>query len=408
MPLKIIAVYILIINILFLLAIDILSFITLGKGHIIENKTGVRILKILHLLLSLCSWIILLLILIWKGDFADNRNIAKMLFMGFLIAAIWLPRIIIIIFSNLAFFLRRKFLSAARVINYIGIILSVATISLIAWGTFVGRFDFRFEEVNINYHNLPADLDGFKIVHLSDMHLSSFHRNKDRLEKLLTEINTLKPDIIVNTGDFVTIAWNEMAPFSEILNKSHSRYGNYAIPGNHDAGTYHPYYDEHHRELNVSIFDSLLTESGYLQLKDSCLILNINDSRLKIAGVITRGSIPDIIFGDLEKALGDQDADFTILLTHDPNHWYYELQESKKVNLTLSGHTHGMQFGLKIGNFQWSLASKLYPAWNGLYGANNNYLYVNRGLGTISLPSRIGMPPEITVITLRSDNQNRR
>ena len=245
--------------------------------------------------------------------------------------------------------------------------------------------------------NGPHDGPG---THLSDMHLSSFHRNKDRLAELLEEVNALKPDIIVNTGDFVTIAWNELAPFTDILNMSVSKYGNFAIPGNHDAGTYHPYYKDTDRELNTKIIDSLLVESGYTQLKDSCVILNIKDSRLKIAGVITRGTIPDIIFGDLDKALGNQGADFTILLTHDPNHWYYELQESKIADLTLSGHTHGMQLGLRIRNFQWSPVSLLYPAWNGLYGANNNYLYVNRGLGTISLPLRIGMPPEITVITL--------
>ncbi len=396
--------FILILNILFLLAIDILSFITLARGRIIKKKAGIRLLKIVHLAFSLFSWIVFILILIWKGDFADNRNISRLLTMGFLIAAIWLPRIIILLFSNLAYLFRSKFSAAAKAVNNIGIFLSLLTVSLVSMGTFVGRFNFRFEEVNIKYHNLPPELSGFRIVHLSDMHLSSFHRNKNRLAELLEEVNALKPDIIVNTGDFVTIAWNELAPFTNILNRSVSRYGNYAIPGNHDAGTYHPYYEDSDRKLNTKIIDSLLVESGYTQLKDSCVILNIDSTRLKIAGVITTGSIPDIIFGDLDKALGNQDADFTILMTHDPNHWYYELQESEIVNLTLSGHTHGMQFGLRIRNFQWSPASLLYPAWNGLYGANNNYLYVNRGLGTISLPFRIGMPPEITIITLVSEN----
>ena len=280
--------------------------------------------------------------------------------------------------------------------------LSLLTILLVTSGTLYGRFNFQFEEIEIKYDNLPDDLEGLRIVHISDMHLSSFHRNKKRLRDLLKEITSLEPDILVNTGDFVTIAWNEMAPFTEILRESVSRYGNFAIPGNHDAGTYHPFYDDRDRRQNVSIFDSLLLESGYIQLKDSCVIINIEDSKLKIAGVITTGRVPDIIFGDLEKALGDKEADFTILLSHDPNHWYYELRESNKVNLTLSGHTHAMQLGFKIGKFQWSPASLIYPAWNGIYGAENNYIYVNRGLGTISLPSRIGMPPEITIITLSS------
>lgn len=393
-----------IINIIIILAIDILSFITLSRGRIIERKGVVNAFKIIHLFLSLCIWILFIVLLFWKGDFADNRNISRLMLMGFFIAAIFIPRIIIVIFSNLAYFIYPRFPSAAKKINYSGIILSLLTILLVTSGTLYGRFNFQIEEINLKYDNLPEDLEGFRIVHISDMHLSSFHRNEDRLRDIIKEINSLEPDILINTGDFVTIAWNEIAPFTDILSESGSRYGNFAIPGNHDAGTYHPFYNDLDREQNVRIFDSLLFESGYTQLKDSCVILKIKDARLKIAGVISTGRVPDIIFGDMEKALGDKLADFTILLSHDPNHWYYDLQESDKVNLTLSGHTHGMQLGFKIGEFQWSPASFLYPAWNGVYGADNNYLYVNRGLGTISLPFRIGMPPEITVITLSGQN----
>lgn len=361
-------------------------------------------MKLIHLILSLCIWILFIVILFWKGDFAENRNISRLMLMGFFMAAIFIPRIIVVVFSNLAYLIKSRFPSAAKKVNYSGIILSLLTILLVTSGTLIGRFNFRIEEVNIKYDNLPEDLEGFRIVHISDMHLSSFYRNEERLRDILKEISLLKPDILINTGDFVTIAWNEMAPFTDILSESVSRYGNFAIPGNHDAGTYHPFYNDTDREQNVHIFDSLLLESGYIQLKDSCAILKIKDARLKIAGVISTGKIPDIIFGNLEKALGDQKADFTILLSHDPNHWYYELQESDKLNLTLSGHTHGMQLGFKTGSFQWSPASLLYPAWNGVYGADNNFLYVNRGLGTISLPMRIGMPPEITLIQLVSEN----
>lgn len=325
-----------------------------------------------------------------------------MLLMGLFGVSLWTPRIIVILFSNLAYLLRRRFSSVASLINKGGIILSVIIIVTVCTGALIGRFNFKFENIEIEYDNLPEDLQGLKIVQLSDMHLSSFHNHESRLGKVLDEINLIKPDIIVNTGDFVTIAWNELAPFTGILGKSESRYGNFAIPGNHDAGTYHPFYSEMDKDLNVKKMDSLFIESGYTQLKDSCVILNIKDSRLKIAGVITLGTIPDIIFGDLDKALGDQQSDFTILLSHDPNHWYNELQNKSTINLTLSGHTHGGQFGIRMGKLKWSPASLLYPAWNGLYGGNNNYLYVNRGLGTISLPARIGMPPEVTVITLVS------
>jgi len=386
-----------------LLLIDILSFLTLSSGRIIKKKTWIRNLKLVHLSLSLLSYCTLFLTFINRNHFAENSNIGRMLFMGFLVSLIWIPRILVIGFSNAGFYLRKFSAKGARLVNNSGIALSVILICLVLWGSFIGRFNFDYKEIEIEYNNLPPELEGFKIVQLSDMHLSSFHRHNKKLRSVIDRISSLDADIVVNTGDFVSFAWNEMDPFTEIISGTKSKYGNFAIPGNHDAGIYHPYYNETERLNNVLKMDKLISDAGYIQIKDSSLIINIDSLKLRIAGLITRGRVPDIIFGDLEAALDKgEDADFTILLSHDPNHWYRELQDSDRIQLTLSGHTHGMQIGLETGAIKWSPAARLYPAWGGLYGNNNNYLYVNRGLGTISLPYRIGMPPEITIITLKS------
>ncbi len=386
-----------------LLVIDILSYLTLRSGRIVKNLLWIRNLKLIHLSFSLLSYFTLFLTFINRHDFAENSNIGRMLFMGFLVSLIWLPRIIIIFFSNVGHFANKLSDSLGGIINNSGKSLCLLTIILVLWGSTIGRFNFDYKEIEIVYKDLPEALEDFRIVQLSDMHLSSFHRHSKKLQSVINKINTLDADIVVNTGDFVSFAWDEMEPFTEILAKTKSRYGNFAIPGNHDAGTYHPYYSNSDKIVNVRKMDKLISRAGYIQLKDSSLTITLDSVKLKIAGVITRGTVPEIIFGDLEKALGNtQDADFTILLSHDPNHWYRELQENSHIQLTLSGHTHGMQLGLEFGPVKWSPAAMLYPAWGGLYGKNDNFLYVNRGLGTISLPYRIGMPPEITIINLKN------
>ena len=385
---------------LILFSIDLLAYLTIKAGRVSENRKVRFILICIHFILSILTYYYILRILFFRGDFAENRNISLLMSLGFLIAAVWLPRIVMILFLNLGKLLK-KISVLSRVVNWTGLSISLIVTILVLSGTIHGRFNFKYEEVIIPYNNLPDELNGFKIVQISDLHLSSFYKHKDRLIEVVEEINRIDPDIIVNTGDFVTIAWNEMVPFTDILAGSESKYGNFAIPGNHDAGTYHPYYDDKGKSENVETMKKLIKMAGYTVLSDSHNDISINSSVLRLAGVITTGSIPDIIYGDINKALYDTiPASFTILLTHDPNHWVEDIRYRNDIDLTLSGHTHGMQMGIITRNIKWSPAKKLYPCWNGLYGKNDNYLYVNRGLGTISFPFRIGMPPEITIITL--------
>lgn len=270
-------------------------------------------------------------------------------------------------------------------------------------GAFHGRFNFSYEAVEIQYDGLPPALENLTIVHISDLHLDSFDRHEKKLKAVVDSINAINPDIIVNTGDFVTLLWNELKPYTGILSGLKSKYGVFAIPGNHDTGLYSGEYNSDNYNRHLEIIGDMLSSSGHFYLEDTCMMIDIDSLRVSMTGVATYGRVPDLYYGDIEKSMNcTGDSDFNILLTHDPNHWLEDVQERNDINLTLSGHTHGMQIGIIMHGFKLSPASLLYPAWNGLYGKDNNYLYVNRGLGTIGIPARIGMPPEITIITLKA------
>jgi len=281
----------------------------------------------------------------------------------------------------------------------LGLLVFLGT-SFIA-GIFFGRYNFKYTTVEIEYGNIPAGLDGFTIVHISDLHLKSYRRHQDKLIQVFDSINSYEPDIIVNTGDFVSYLYDEMDSFTGTLSSLKAKFGVYAIPGNHDTGMYSNYYDRHNYDEHLDIIGDILESSGHVYLMDTSILIKVDTLTVSIAGVSTWGMIPNIYYGDAGHALeGTDSSDFTIMLTHDPNHWISDLQYRDNIDLTLSGHTHGGQVGILLPGLKLSPASSLYPAWNGLYLHQNNYLYVNRGLGTVGFPARIGMPPEITLIRI--------
>jgi hypothetical protein len=283
-------------------------------------------------------------------------------------------------------------------------ITSAVIFSIIIFSTLHGRFNFKTEEITIRIKGLHPDLDGLRIVQLSDMHLAGFYHHPEVLEDVMNKVNSTKPDLILNTGDFVTYGWREYDRNDTILLKAKSKYGNYAIMGNHDFGTYHPFYSEADRYNNILILNNLVKASGYTVLNDENTVVKINNARLILIGITTMGRHPNIIHGDLDKAItGIDSADLKILLSHDPNHWEAKVTGKTDIVITLSGHTHGMQMGIITKGFRWSPSKYFYPNWGGLYLHGQQVQYVNRGLGVLSIPFRIWMPPEITVITLQKE-----
>jgi predicted MPP superfamily phosphohydrolase len=321
-----------------------------------------------------------------------------------MMCAVVVPRAIFNIFHFSGKLARIKTGGQLRWLTNTGLAIMVLIFSIIAVGTLNGRFNFKTEAVTIKIKGLNKDLDGLKIVQLSDLHLAGFYHHRKVLQKIMDEVNTYKPDMVLNTGDFVSFGWREFDRNDTILSKVKSRYGNFAVMGNHDFGTYHPFFTEADIDNNALIMNQLIRSSGYKVLNDEFTIVNVGDAKIGLIGVITKGQHPDIFHGDLGKAISGLDSvDIKILLSHDPNQWEEEVTGKTDIDLTLSGHTHGMQMGIFTKKFKWSPSKYFYPHWSGFYSDGNQFQYVNRGLGVLSIPFRIWMPPEITIITLKPE-----
>jgi hypothetical protein len=321
-----------------------------------------------------------------------------------IICAVAVPRLILVIFHFSGKLVKLKSRTHIGWLTNTGLIIAFLISSIIGLSTFRGRFNFKTEEVTIKISGLNQALEGLRIVQLSDMHLSTFYKNEKILVDVMHRVNSYEPDLILNTGDFVSYGWREFGRNDTILSLSKSRYGNFAVMGNHDFGTYHPSFTEADKDSSVMFLNNLVSASGYKVLNDEYSIVNIGGAKLALIGVITKGRHPGIIHGDLGRSTAGLDSvDLKILLTHDPNHWAEAVTGKTDIDITLSGHTHGMQMGIITKNFKWSPAKYFYPHWHGLYSEGKQFHYVNRGLGVLSIPFRICMPPEITLITIKKE-----
>ncbi len=387
-----------------LILTEIFSVAVLRQRFFSSSKPIYYISLLIHSVLSMWIWILYFETSTYNGYYDNPRNIWMLMNLRGMISAVVAPRIILIILHFSGKLTRLKSGGYSKRATDTGIIIMAVFMVTLGMSTFHGRFNFKTEHVTINIKGLNKDLDGLKIVQISDLHLSTFYHHKKILQDVMEKINTYNPDLILNTGDFVTIGWREFDRNDTILSKAHSRYGNYAVLGNHDFGTYNPYYTEADRENDVLIMNNMVESSGYTVLNDDYKTVMIGKARVALIGIITVGRHPHMIHGSVKDAISGLDTvkpDFKIFLSHDPNEWEKDVVGKTDINLTLSGHTHGMQMGILTKKFRWSPAKFFYPHWNGLYREGNQFQYVNRGLGVLSVPFRIWMPPEITLITLR-------
>jgi uncharacterized protein len=387
-----------------LILTEIFSPVVIRQHYYNRSKAKYLTSIIVHVLLSLWVWITYYELTSYNSFYDNPRHVWLMMNMTGIIIAIVIPRVILNLLHFSGKLLNFKKGGHSRIMTNAGLLIAILLLSIVAAGTLYGRFNFTTEKVTINIKGLNNDLDGLKIVQLSDLHLTSFYHHKKQLQKIMDDVNRLNPDFIFNTGDFVSFGWREFERDDTILSKARSKYGNYAILGNHDEGTYDPYFTEADMENNTLIINNLIKASGYQVLNDEFKYVNIWKARIAIIGVITKGRHPHMIHGDLNRAISGIDSvDLRILLSHDPNHWAEAVAGKTNIDITLSGHTHGMQMGIITKRFRWSPSKYFYPHWNGLYTAGNQYQYVNRGLGVLAIPFRIWMPPEITLITLKKE-----
>ena len=254
----------------------------------------------------------------------------------------------------------------------------------------------------MSFKRLPVDFNGFKIIHISDFHCGSFD-NKEKLSYGIDLINQQNADIILFTGDMVNNIADEVLPWKELISSLRAPHGKYAVLGNHDYGDYTSWEKEEDKINNLKKLITLENEMGFTVLNNSNKKIKFKDSSIDLVGVENWGS-GFKKKGDLDLALKNTNSeDFKILMSHDQTHWQEKvLLHQQKIDLTLSGHTHGMQFGIEIpGIIKWSPAKYRYKHWAGVYQETGQIINVNRGFGFLAYPGRVGIYPEITLITLQ-------
>ena len=288
-------------------------------------------------------------------------------------------------------------------ISQLSILLASIPASALFFGMLRGKYNYKVIKHQLSFNRLPKDFNGFKIVHISDFHCGSFD-NKEKLTYGIDLINKQKPDIILFTGDMVNNIADEILPWKSLISSLNAPYGKYAVLGNHDYGDYNSWNSDEEKIENFKKLITLQNEMGFKLLNNTSEIININQSTIDLIGVENWGS-GFKQKGNLDLALANTKAnDFKILMSHDPTHWKEKVLTHKQhIDLTLSGHTHGMQFGIEIpGIIKWSPAKYRYKHWAGIYQEFNQIINVNRGFGFLAYPGRVGIYPEITLITLQT------
>lgn len=297
-----------------------------------------------------------------------------------------------------------KKITRSQFLTRIGIITAGIPFISIAYGIGWGRFDLAVRRVKLKFNNLPKNFDGLKIIQISDFHFGSLLNHISFVEEAVDKINSLNPDLILFTGDIVNNVASEMDDFLPILGKMKSKIGNYSVLGNHDYGEYVPWKSENDKKTNLQKLKDNQRSAGFDLVLNQNRKIKIDDEEIELIGVENWGLPPFPQYGDLNKALENANNDsFKILMSHDPTHWDEQVLNSTNIDLTLSGHTHGAQFGIEIPGWRWSPVNIRYKRWGGLYTENNQHLYVNTGIGFIGFPGRIGMPPEITLVELERE-----
>ena len=344
----------------------------------------------------------------WKKEYQRKQR-KLFLFFGMFIL-IYLPKIIFsvfLLFEDVIDFILSLISSyhySTEIVSYAGLGIALILFIALLYGIIFGKYHFKVERVPLTLNKMPVDWDGLRIVHISDLHIGSWSKKKKHLEKAVQLINKEKPDLIFFTGDLVNNLAEELYDFIPVLKNLNASKGKYSILGNHDYGDYFPWSDTKEKQRNLQKLKEIHQEIGFNLLLNEALILDGRKSAIGIIGVENWGLPPFHQYGDLNKAISylNGQTKFNILLSHDPSHWREKVLNYDQVDLTLSGHTHGMQFGIFLNGFRWSPSKLKYPEWGGIYVNGEQKLYVNTGLGFIGFPGRVGIRPKITVMDLYS------
>jgi uncharacterized protein len=290
-------------------------------------------------------------------------------------------------------------ISRSAFLSWLGIGLGTTMFGTLLYG-FSNKYRYQVNNIDLNFDTLPEPFKGLRIVHISDIHSGSF-TNKEAVEKGVQKILDAKPDLILFTGDLVNDAAEEMNEYKEVFAKLTAPLGVYSTLGNHDYGDYKSWPSEADKVANLNQLKAIHAEMGWKLLMNEHVMLERDGHRIAVIGIENWGAKGFVQHGRLDLAYaGSEQVPFKILMSHDPSHWDAQVKQYNDIHLTLSGHTHGMQFGVEIPGLRWSPIKYLYKQWAGLYEDGAQKLYVNRGFGFLGYPGRVGIMPEITVINL--------
>lgn len=350
--------------------------------------------KIIFLLPTLAYFFVMIRMFVF-GDM--RQNMLNLLF--WLTLCVVFPTLIFAVVSLVGKGVGLFWHQGSIVFNWLALALSVAWLTIAIYGIVVGWKKVTVEEVTVTSSKIPAAFDGYRIVQLSDFHIGTYMASPETVKRIVSEVNSLKPDVIVFTGDLVNSSSEEVGPFLSVLSQLKARDGVYSVLGNHDYCLYRDYKAPDSPDKELAKVIGLEQQIGWKLLRNESVQLTAPGSNDSIAliGVDNAGSrmFPDK--SDLPKAVRNLPAsEFKILLSHDPSHWRREVLPATDIDLTLSGHTHAMQF--KIGN--WSPSKWTYPEWGGLYNEGSRFLHVSTGIGE-NIAFRFGAYPQIVLLTLR-------
>jgi predicted MPP superfamily phosphohydrolase len=295
--------------------------------------------------------------------------------------------------------------------NQVGLGAAAVTMGATFYGIFRGKYDFRVCEESIVFPNLPQAFNGLRIVQISDAHLGSFLDNSfEEVDAALKRINDLNPDVIFFTGDLVNNLAEEAEPWVDYFKQLQAPLGKFSILGNHDYAEYvYDPNDPANAQIlaeNMLQLESVHDRMGFRLLKNETVELEKQGEKISLIGIENWGKGRFSKHGKLDVAMANMPQNsFSVLLSHDPSHWEAQVLAQQNIDLTFSGHTHGAQFGIEAPMLHIKVSPSPwvgYKRWGGLYQEGKQYLYVNRGFGYLGFPGRVGMPPEITLVTIFS------
>ncbi len=296
-------------------------------------------------------------------------------------------------------------LSRSKFLTRTAVVLGALPFTSLLYGMIRNPYRYKRYGETVALKKLPATLDGLKIIQISDIHSGSF-TFKEPVKQAIDMINAEKPDLVFFTGDLVNNVATEMEPYVDIFDKIEAKYGVYSVLGNHDYGDYERWPSPEAKVENLERLKNTHKRLGWDLLLNEHRHIDINGERVAVIGVENYSmQLRFPKYGDLEKACENcGPAALKLLLSHDPSHWEGQvIKDQPDIDITFSGHTHGMQFGVEIpGWVRWSPIQYVYKQWAGLYQKGEQYLYVNRGLGFLGYPGRVGILPEIAVLELKS------